>query len=142
MPVDPLVLRRRLRALERYLRTLRELHRLGRAAFVNDAVVQDRVERNAELLAQVCTDIALHIVSAAGTAAPESYADALRALAPIIGLPEEAGSRLAGAARLRNLLVHMYLDIDHGRLFDEMDWIDDAELLATAVQRWLQDLEL
>jgi hypothetical protein len=30
--------------------------------------VQDRVERNAELLAQTCADVALHIVSAAASA--------------------------------------------------------------------------
>src|SRR5690606_38116817 len=123
LPVDPVVLRRRLRALERYLRVLRELRRRGREAFVSDEVVQDRVERNAELLAQSVADIALHIVSASGSSAPESYSDAVRSAATIVGLPTELTERLAAAVRLRNILVHMYLDIDHGRLYDELDWI-------------------
>jgi len=141
LPVDPLVLRRRLRALERYLRTLRELRALGRDAIVRDVAVQDRVERNAELLVQVCIDVALHIVAASGMGAPETYAEALRALAPIVNLPDDVTDRLATAARLRNLLVHMYLEIDHGRLYDEMGWIDDTEALAAAVERWLQAME-
>lgn len=137
MPVDPLVLRRRLRALERYLRVLRELRERGREAFVTDEAVQDRVERNAELLTQTCIDIALHIVSASGASAPETYTDAVRSTASVIGLPADVTDRLAAAARLRNILVHMYLDIDHGRLFDELDWIEDTERFARAVEQWL-----
>jgi uncharacterized protein YutE (UPF0331/DUF86 family) len=116
---------------------LRELRAAGRETFVRDEAVQDRVERNAELLAQSCADIALHIVSAAGSGAPETYGDALRAAGAVIGLPTELTERLAAAARLRNILVHMYLDIDHGRLFDELAWIDDTEKFAAAVERWL-----
>jgi len=141
LPVDPLVLRRRLRGLERYLRVLRTLRERGREAFVHDEVVQDRVERNAELLAQTCADIALHIVSAAGSVAPETYSDAIRAAAPIIKLPAEETDRLAAAVRLRNILAHMYLDIDHGRLFDELEWIEDTETFAAAVERWLRTQE-
>jgi uncharacterized protein YutE (UPF0331/DUF86 family) len=137
LPVDPIVLRRRLRAVERYLRVLRALQRLGRDAFVHDQAVQDRVERNAELLAQSCADIALHIVSAAAAGAPETYADSVRTAAPILGLSPELSERLAAATRLRNILVHMYLDIDHGRLFDELAWIEDVETFAVAVQEWL-----
>lgn len=134
-------MRRRLRALERYLRTLRELRALGRATFTGDAAVQDRAEHNAERLAQVCTDIALHIVAASGQAAPETYAAAMQALGPIVGLPEATVQRLSAAAGLRNLLVHMYLEVDHGRLYDELDWIDDTEILADRVERWLQSIE-
>lgn len=34
----------------------------------------------------------------------------------------------------------MYLDIDHGRLFDELGWIEDSEHFAVAVERWLARL--
>lgn len=52
MPVDALVLRRRLRAMERTIRVLRELRARGRDAFSFDEATQDRVARNAQLLAQ------------------------------------------------------------------------------------------
>lgn len=132
------MLRRRLRAIERYLRVLRTLHAQGRDAFVRDEAVQDRVERNAELLAQSCADIALHIVSATGVSSPESYADAVRDVGPLIGLPAQVTQRLASAMGLRNVLAHMYLDIDHGRLFDEFGWIEDTETFASTVERWLR----
>jgi uncharacterized protein YutE (UPF0331/DUF86 family) len=98
------------------------------------------VERNAQLAAQTCTDVALHIVAASGRASPETYADALRALADLGIVTAELADRLAGAARLRNLLVHGYLDVDHGRLFDELGWIDEAAAFGTAIERWLETL--
>jgi uncharacterized protein YutE (UPF0331/DUF86 family) len=138
LPVDPLVVRRRLRAMERSLRTLRSLRARGRDAFLSDEVVQDRAERHAQLLAQACADIALHILAGTGSAAPETYAEALRALAAAAVIPGPLGERLAQAVRLRNILVHGYLDIDHGRLFDELDWIESTETFAAAVEHWLE----
>jgi uncharacterized protein YutE (UPF0331/DUF86 family) len=120
------------------LRILRALRARGREAFLSDEVVQDRAERHAQLLGQACADIALHILAGTGTAAPETYAEALSALAAAGVIPTSLGTRLAGAVRLRNILVHGYLDIDHGRLFDELDWIDQTEEFAAAIESWLE----
>lgn len=138
LPVDPVVVRRRLRAMERSLRILRSLRARGRDAFLSDEIVQDRAERHAQLLAQACADIALHIIAGTGTAAPETYAEALSALAADAVIPSPLGARLAQAVRLRNILVHGYLDVDHGRLFDELDWIESTEEFALAVEHWLE----
>jgi uncharacterized protein YutE (UPF0331/DUF86 family) len=137
LPVDAVLVRRRLRALERSVRVLRQLRDQGRLAFVNDEVVQDRVARNAQLAAQACADIALHILAASGRETPETYATALIALAKLGIVSPELGERLAAAVRLRNILVHDYLDVDHGRLFDELGWIEDATSFAAAVDTWL-----
>jgi uncharacterized protein YutE (UPF0331/DUF86 family) len=137
LPVDPALIRRRLRRLERCLRVLRELRRQGRASFVADDAVQDRVERNAELAAQACADIALHVAAAHGQQAPETYADAIHALARLGVIPADLAERIAAVARLRNILVHDYLDMDHGRLFDELSWVEDATAFGEAVERWL-----
>jgi uncharacterized protein YutE (UPF0331/DUF86 family) len=138
LPVDAVVVRRRLRALERSLRILRALRSRGRDAFLSDEVVQDRAERHAQLLAQACADIALHVLAGTGSGAPESYAEALTALAGAGVIGEALGARLADAVRLRNILVHGYLDIDHGRLFDELEWIERTEEFAVAIERWLE----
>lgn len=123
--------------MERSLRTLRQLRAHGRAAFESDEAVQDRADRNAQLLAQGCADVALHIVAASATTAPETYADALLRLADLGVIPSDLAHRLAGAVRLRNILVHGYLEIDHGRLYDELGWIEDTATFAVAVERWL-----
>lgn len=120
------------------MRILRTLRSRGRDAFLSDEVVQDRAERHVQLLAQGCADIALHILAGTGSAAPETYAEALSALAAAGVIPARLGARLAAAVRLRNILVHGYLDIDHGRLFDELDWIENTEEFAAAIEHWLE----
>ena len=120
------------------MRTLRALRGRGRDAFLSDEIVQDRAERHAQLLAQACADIALHILAGTGTAAPETYAEALSALVAASIIPIPLGEHLAQAVRLRNILVHGYLDIDHGRLFDELDWIESTEAFAAAISHWLE----
>ncbi len=93
--------------------------------------------RNAQLAAQACADIALHILAASGREVPETYAAALTALAKLDVISDELGDRLAAAVRLRNILVHDYLDVDHGRLFDELGWIEDAAVFAAAIENSL-----
>ena len=46
-------------------------------------------------------------------------------------------TRLAAAVRLGNVLVHAYLELDHGRLYDELGWIEDAAEFAAAIEGWL-----
>ena len=138
MPVDPVVIRRLLRAIERSLRVLRSLRVRGRAAFESDEVVQDRADRHAQLLAQACSDVALHILAASGGAAPETYAEALVQLGAVGIISPPLAAKLAGAVRLRNILVHGYLDIDHGRLFDELGWIEDTAGFASVIEGWLE----
>ena len=53
-------------------------------------------------------------------------------------IPALLGARLADAVRLRNILVHGYLDIDHGRLFDELAWIEQTEEFAAAIEHRLE----
>ena len=113
--------------MERSLRILRSLRSRGRVAFESDEVVQDRADRHAQVLAQACADVALHILAATGAAAPETYADALGQLGAVGVVSPALAEKLAGAVRLRNLLVHGYLEIDHGRMFDELEWIEAAE---------------
>ena len=139
MPVDPVVVRRILRAMERSVRVLRDLRSRGRDIFVSDEAVQDRAERHAQLLAQACADVALHFLAASGAAAPETYAEALTALGKVGVIEAPLGERLAGAVRLRNILVHGYLDIDHGRLFDELGWVEEAAAFAATLERWLEE---
>jgi len=91
--------------MERSLRILRSLRARGRGAFLSDEVVQDRGERHAQLLAQACADIALHILAGTGTAAPETYAEALSALAADAVIPGPLGARLAQAVRLPELVT-------------------------------------
>jgi uncharacterized protein YutE (UPF0331/DUF86 family) len=50
-------------------------------------------------------------------------------------IDEPLAKRLASAARLRNLLVHAYLDVDPERIWLHLDELDDLVALSRQVQR-------
>lgn len=107
--MSPEVLARKLRYIDRYLDDLRE--HAGRDA---EELIRDpyEVERLLELLVQVSADILSHLL-AERKVTPESYRATFELAARHDLVPGDLGPRLAEAAGLRNILVHMYEEIDY-----------------------------
>lgn len=118
------VLARKLDALERYLDDL-ERHRGTSPEQLREDPY--RVERLLELVIQVAVDILAHEL-AERDVTPESYRDTFRRAARSDLLPDGLAERLADAAGLRNVLVHLYDEIDY-------------EIVASSVDRALDDLD-
>ncbi len=68
---------------------------------------------------------------------PAAYAMVFGALARMGVIDGELAERLARAARLRNLLVHLNLQVDPERLWDALGELRDLEALAAAVEGYL-----
>lgn len=116
------VLARKLASLRRYLADLTP--HAGKSA---ERILEDRyeVERLLELLVQVAVDIVTHELWERGVV-PDSYRGAFLAAAKEGLLPDGLASRLADAAGLRNILVHLYEEIDY-------------EIVAASVEEALRD---
>jgi uncharacterized protein YutE (UPF0331/DUF86 family) len=65
--------------------------------------------------------------------APESYADVFRSMAEADLLPKDLAARLAEGARQRNVLVHLYMDIDDRKVFSSLESLDDLREFAKVV---------
>lgn len=83
------------------------------------------IERLLELLVQIGVDILSHQLAARGVV-PESYRSVFLEAGEHGLLPPELATRLADAAGLRNVLVHMYDTIDY-------------EIVAASIDRALVD---
>lgn len=83
------------------------------------------VERILELLVQVALDIVAHLLAEAGTTA-SSYRAAFELAGKSGILPVHLAGRLANAAGPRNVLVHLYEDVDY-------------EIVAASIQPALDD---
>lgn len=116
------VLARKLAALERYLGDLGRHRGMAPERLEEDPY---RVERLLELVVQVAVDIVAHEL-AERDVTPESYRDAFLRAVDADLLPEDLARRLADAAGLRNVLVHLYDTIDY-------------EIVAASVARALED---
>lgn len=64
--VDRETIERRLLKLEQFLLKLNELSSLSWEEYIRNEGVQDRVERNLQLAAQVCIDIGSHVTADRG----------------------------------------------------------------------------
>jgi uncharacterized protein YutE (UPF0331/DUF86 family) len=120
--MTPEVLARKLERLKVCLTDL-EGHR-GRSAA---AIRQDpyAVERLLELVVQIALDVVAHLL-AERRMTPSSYRAAFQEAGRCGLLPEQLAARLADAAGLRNVLVHMYDEIDY-------------EIVAISIPRALED---
>lgn len=103
------VLARKLARLRALLADLAPHH--GKSA---EEVREDRyeIERILELLVQVAIDPAAHDLAERGTV-PETYRDVFLQAGRSGLIPPDLATRLADAAGLRNVLVHLYDDIDY-----------------------------
>lgn len=78
-----------------------------------------KLERLFELLVATATDILFHKLAEMDIA-PNSYREAFRLAGEHRLLPLDLAGRLQNAASMRNILVHLYEDIDYHILYDSI----------------------
>ena len=108
---------------------VRKLHHLRRlldelgkhAGSTVEEIASDpyRVERLLELLVTSAADLLAHLLAERGEH-PETYRDAFRLAGEQRLLESELSHRLQAAAGMRNVLVHLYEEIDYGILHESV----------------------
>lgn len=134
--VDRETLDRRLEKLEACVRELRRMAGTERATFLRDVALQAQAERWLQLAVEACIDIAHHLIANRGWRTPTTYREAFDVLASEGVLAPELAGRMAAWAGLRNVLVHLYLDVDHARLHEAMTRdLGELEAFAAAITK-------
>ena len=123
--VDPERAAARLKRLEKLIEDLDEIRTQGEANYLAEHRVRMAAERQLELAVQICIDIGTQLVMERSVRAPESYADVFRAMVEADLLPGDLADRLSEAAKQRNLLVHLYIEIDDKLVFESLESLDD-----------------
>lgn len=115
------VLDRRLQKLEHLLRGLESLRGGSAASFVSSPKDQAVAERWLHLAAECVLDVAHHIIADQRFREPASFKDAITVLSENGVVDDELCRELTGMAGLRNVLVHLYLDVDPTIVFDVVE---------------------
>jgi uncharacterized protein YutE (UPF0331/DUF86 family) len=132
--VDRDALSNRLDALEGYLAELRTFQSVRREDFVREPALHHLAERFLHLACESVLDIAQHVIAEKGYRQAQSYKDAMDVLCEEGLIGRGLADRLKGWMGFRNVLVHLYLEIDHGRAYDAIrDDLGDLEQLAVAM---------
>lgn len=106
----------RLSVIARAVRALQIVREVPLEEFVQDYFLHSAAERAIQVAIQAALDIGSILLSRSSTDVPKEYADIFPALADIDVLPPEFASRLVTMAKFRNVLVHMYIELDLDRL--------------------------
>jgi uncharacterized protein YutE (UPF0331/DUF86 family) len=120
----------RLERLEELIERLEGVRKKGEDAYLGDAELRAMTERWLEIAIQVCIDLGTQVVMEQSAPAPSNYADIFKTLGQKGLLSEELAGRLGNAARQRNLLVHLYMEVDDRAVFASLAFLDDLRKFA------------
>lgn len=135
---DEVVVSDRLSTLRTNARRLATAVKAGRDRFVAEENLYLKAERCLQLCLQAILDIGTHIIAAESLGRPAGYEDVVPALGGAGIIAPDLVERLAGIAGLRNILVHDYLTVDHGTLFDDLSGgLPDFEAFAKAIEVYM-----
>lgn len=84
---------------------------------------------------QICIDLGTQLVSEQSARPPSDYAEVFEILGEKGVLSKDLALRMGSAARQRNLIVHLYMEIDDRAVFASLSYLDDLREFATAVER-------
>lgn len=135
--VDRDVFDRRLARLEELLRDLRRLAgSASRDEYLRDRGLQAAAERWLHLSVECALDLANHLIADRGWRTPTTNREAFGILREQGVIADDLADALAGWAGLRNVLVHLYLEVDQERLWEILTReLDQLESMAAAVAK-------
>jgi uncharacterized protein YutE (UPF0331/DUF86 family) len=116
---DPDLVAKKLAFIETRVRELQTLARLERIA--EDIREERFVEHTLQLAIQAALDVGSHVVSDDRLGEPETSRDLFRLLARAGVLEAPLAERLERMAGFRNVIVHLYQDVDLGIVRDVVE---------------------
>ena len=121
------------------MNALSELRRLTYEDSAGDHVLVAAAERDFQVAIQAALDIGSSILAEQQVGPPQRYGDIFPALAEIGVLPEDFAERLTNMARFRNVLVHLYVEVDTGLVYRYLqENLDDFVSFCRFVSSWMR----
>jgi uncharacterized protein YutE (UPF0331/DUF86 family) len=107
-----------IRHLQEYTGLVREISQQDRAAFLEDRISIGSARYYLQVSIETCINIANHIIATERFRAPQDYRDSFTVLNEAGILPPELTQTMRELAGLRNLLVHVYWDVDDEMIYE------------------------
>jgi uncharacterized protein YutE (UPF0331/DUF86 family) len=121
--VDKPRLAKYIQELDTYLQHLEELQKYPLQEFLSDWRISDLADRQLHITLETFLTIGEMVISEFGFQKPDTYADIPRILFENKVINQELKEQLVDLARLRNVLVHDYIRLDHERVYRHV-WKD------------------
>jgi len=129
----------KLERLEGYVKILNSYKRYSVQDIKEDFTLRGAIERYLEVSLECCIDIGEMIISSRGLRKPETYKEVIEILGEEGILPEGFAERFGEAAKFRNILVHMYAEVDVKMVYEILQSnLGDFDEFAKYIARYLE----
>ena len=118
--VDKSLVLRKLAELEEYVGQIREFSSLTKEAYSGDWKSQRIVERTLQIMIELTVDISSHLISDKKLRVPSGYADTFKVLFDSGLIDPPLFQTMEKMAKFRNMLVHLYGDIENRYVYEFM----------------------
>ena len=138
MPSEGLL--RRIKRFEKAitrLRMLKERYPLDSILFDEDAL--DVLENNTRIVIEALLDVGRFIIASQGWEEPSSYKEIAHILKAHGVLGHDEARLLSGLAGLRNVIVHIYAEIDYEELASILGLLDSVEALMSRLLGFIEE---
>lgn len=137
MQKDPV--RIRLLELERFLRELRDLKKYSFEEIQESLEREWGIERGLQLCIQLVIDAGNHILASIGESRVDKYSDILQRLGEREIISKSLAERLVPMAKMRNILVHQYLEIDPAIVYDALqNHLEDFTEFTREISKYME----
>ena len=138
MTVDPHVVKLRIDKILTHLKRIEAISKISEKEYLADDMIQSATERNLQVIAQSIIDICTHLIAHNNWGVPKTYTDAVIIVSHHGVIEEELTNRLVLMVKLRNLIVHLYLDVDSKIVYESAkNVIDDAKAFIEVIMKLL-----
>ena len=129
-----------LRLISADLRDLRDKAQIDMEIYLSTRDLQAVVERRLQTAIESCINIGNHLIARLGLRTPQDYGDVFRILGEYQILTIPLTEQIMDMARFRNLLVHVYWEIDHRRVYDSLpDRLETLETFVLSIIQWIKE---
>ena len=132
---------RKIKSMKKYVDFLRSYKSVTEERLEDDYELRSAIERNFHLAIESALDIGEIIISAEAFEKPEDYRSVILILERHKVIPTDFAERFIEAVSFRNILVHMYEEVDIGELHSCMqnnlgDFDEFAKYIARYLEKW------
>jgi uncharacterized protein YutE (UPF0331/DUF86 family) len=136
--IDRELVTRKMVLIAEDLRRLEGLAQKSREEYLASEIDETLAERYLERMIGRMIDVNYHLLTESGEAPPPDYYESFVGLHRLGVLESDFARRLAPCAGLRNRIVHVYDDLDPGRVYDSLrSALADVPAYLVAVQAFL-----
>lgn len=138
-PVEKATIEERLRKLREVIGKLEEYRKVSKKDFFEKHIISDATMHNLVLGIEIIVDIGNHILSDVFQVKAAEYAEVIEKLGEVGVIPEKFAKENVDMARFRNLLIHEYIKINIGKVYQNLQKAPD--IFRKFVRYYLKFLE-